>query len=57
MPRVNLDHGDTPFLRFVGDEAIELGKRPTVQASFVVNVLVLLASPHLGGLANVGEVF
>ncbi len=57
MPGVNLDHSDTALLPFVGDEVVQLGKCPTVQAAFVRNVLVLVASAYLGGLPDLGEVF
>ena len=57
MPRVNLDHADPSFLGFVGEEVGELGKRPTVQPPFGVNMFVLLASSHLRIVANVLEIF
>ncbi len=57
MPGVNLDHSDTALLPFVGDEVVQLGKCPTVQAAFVRNVLVLFASAYLGGIPDLGEVF
>ena len=57
MPGVNLDYSNTAFLRFVGNEIVELGKAPTVQTAFVRNVLVLFAAPHLGGVPDVLEIF
>ncbi len=57
MPRVNLDYSHASLLSFVGDEVIQLGKCPTVQAPFVLNMLVLFAASHLGGPPNVAEVF
>src|SRR6266700_2857924 len=56
MPRVNLDYFETSRLSFVLDKGVQLSKAPTVQTSFVVNVLVLLASPHLGSFPDVGQV-
>ncbi len=50
MTRVNLDHGDPTFLSFVGNEVVQLGKRPTVQAPFG------LFPPDLGAFPNIGEV-
>jgi hypothetical protein len=45
------------LLPLVGNEVVELGKRPTVQASFVINVLLALASSHFRGVADVGQIF
>ena len=57
MPGVYLDDSDTSFLGFIGDEVIQLSECPTVQAPFVLNMLLLFASSHLGGVSNVREVF
>ena len=57
VARVDLDHSDTMCLCLVLDKRVQLGKAPTMQASLVVNVLVLLASAHLGGLSKVLEIF
>src|SRR4051794_982466 len=57
VTRVNFDHLNTPFLSLVADQAIQLRKRPTVQASFVLNVLVAFPSAHLGGGSDIGEIF
>ena len=57
MPRVNLDYSNAYLLSFVGDEVVQLGKCPIVKAPFVLNMLVLFAASHLGGLSNVAEVF
>lgn len=57
MPGVNLLDGHPLLLRFVANQAVELGKRPTVQAAFVVHILVALASSHLGSHPNVGQIF
>src|SRR2546421_1573999 len=57
MPRVYLDHGDTTGFSFVLDKRIQLGKTPTVQTPFVLNVLVLFAPSHLGGFTNSRQVF
>lgn len=57
MMWVNLDHADPLFLGFVGEEIVELGKRPTMQPPFGVHRFVLLASSHLRIVSNVLEVF
>jgi hypothetical protein len=58
MPGVDLDHMDTVCLGFVLDKGVQLGKAPTMQAAFVVTFLtVFLATPHLGGVLDVLEVF
>ena len=44
------------FLRFVADEAVQLGKAPTVQAAFGL-ALLAFARSQLRGLPNIGEVF
>jgi hypothetical protein len=54
---VNLDHADTICLGFVLDKRVQLGKAPTMQASFVLTMPVLFPSAHLGRLSNVLEVF
>ena len=56
MTWVDLDHPDTTRLRFVRGERIQLGKCPTVQFPLVLDVLVLLATPHGGGLSDMGEI-
>jgi len=53
---VNLLDTDTALLPLVGNEAVELGKRPTVQFPLILDVLVVLATSHLRGLTNIGEV-
>ena len=50
MPRVNLDHLDTPLLGFVGKEGMQLGKTPTMEASLPFTMA------HLGSLSNVRQV-
>jgi len=57
VSRVYLLDRDTTGLRLIANEAIQLGKCPTVQASFVLDVLIVLASAHFRGLPNVGEIF
>lgn len=57
MPGIDLDHGNTSLLPFISDEVIQLGKRPTMQLSLVINILVVLAPSHLGIVSNVLEVF
>ncbi len=52
---INLHYSYPACLGFVGQEAMQLGKRPAMQAAFVHHVL--LAAPDLGSLTNVGEVF
>ncbi len=56
MPGVNDGYPDTTLLRFVGGKVIQLGKRPTMQLPLVLDVLVLYAAPHVGGISDVGEV-
>jgi hypothetical protein len=56
MAWVNLDHGYPSCLSFVGQEAMELGKRPAMEASFIPHVLVLLASSYLAVLTNVRQI-
>jgi hypothetical protein len=55
MAWINLDHPHPAFLCFVGQEAVELGEAPTVEASFGV-LLLALAPPDLARAANVGQV-
>ena len=57
MSWVNLLNTNTALLSLVGNEAIELSKRPTMHLAFVVHVLVVLAAPHLGSLTNISEIF
>ncbi len=57
MSGVYLDDIDTSFLGFIGDEVIQLSECPTVQAPFVLPMLLLFASSHLGRVSNVREVF
>lgn len=58
MARVDLDHADPACLCFVLDKRVELSKAPTVQAPFVVALFTaLLATPQLGGLTDVFEIF
>ena len=57
MPGVYFDHLDTLSLCLIVDKAEKLGKAPTMQTSFVVNVLVVFASSHLRRLSNIGEIF
>ena len=54
---VNLLDTDTALLPFVGNIAVQLGKRPPVQLALVVNVLVVFAASHLGRFSDVGEIF
>ncbi len=56
VARVNLDHLDPSCLGFVLDKRVQLGKAPAMQASLVINVLVLFASAHLGRFPDVGQV-
>ncbi len=53
MPGVNFDYIDTTFLGFVGQEGMELGKAPTVQAALGI---MLLARADLTALSDVLEV-
>jgi hypothetical protein len=57
VPRVYPLDTDASLLPFIGDEGIQLGKRPAMESSFVLNVLMLFATSHLGGLSNVTQVF
>lgn len=54
---VNLLDADTALLPFISNEAVQLGKCPTMQLAFVLNVLVFLAASNLGSLTDVGEIF
>ena len=56
MPGVNSDNLDTACLCLVADELIQLSECPTVEAPFRVSFLSF-ASAHLGGFADIGEVF
>jgi hypothetical protein len=47
---------NTVFLGFVESKAVELRKTPTMQATFRVSVLSVLATPHLGVFTNIGQV-
>ena len=49
-------HADAAFLCLVERETIELSKGPTVQLALVIDVLVLLATSHLGGIPDVHQV-
>lgn len=51
MARVNLDHLDTPFLGFVGEEAMELGKAPTMEPTLILGMLL-----HGGPVSNIRQV-
>lgn len=57
MSGVYFDYLNTACLPFVGDEVIELGESPRVQFALILDVPVLFATPHLGGVPDVGEVF
>lgn len=57
VTRVYALHMATAGLRLVLHKRVQLGKAPTVQSPLVIDVLVLFAAAHLGGLADVGEVF
>src|ERR1051326_4895534 len=46
VSRVHLDHLDTACFGFVLEKRIQLCERPTMQASFAVHALVVLASSH-----------
>jgi hypothetical protein len=56
VPGVYFDHRDATGLCFVREEAMELGKRPAMEAVLIVHVLVLIASPNLGRFADIGQV-
>lgn len=56
-PGVDLDHGNSVLLALIGDEIVQSSKGPTVQLALIVNVLVLLASSHPGGLPNMLKIF
>ncbi len=56
MPGVNSDNLDTACLCLVADELIQLSECRTVEAPFRVSFLSF-ASAHLGGFADIGEVF
>ena len=54
MPWINFDDLDTPFLSFIGQKPVELGKTPTMQAAFGILFLTLA---DLTALSEVFEVF
>ncbi len=56
VTRVNLDHFNTACLSFVLNEGVQLSEAPTMQASFVLTVLVVFASSHLGCFPDIGQV-
>jgi hypothetical protein len=56
VPRVYFgDHAATRS-RLVRRETMQLSEGPTMESSLRVNILILFASPNLGGLTNVLEV-
>src|SRR5437667_7298418 len=57
MSRVNFYHRDPTCFSFVLNKRIQLGKTPTMQTPFVLNVLLLFASSHLGSFPDSGQVF
>lgn len=57
VPRVYSLDMNTALLSLVGNKAIELRKRPTVQFALVVNVLVGFAASYRGRFSNIGEIF
>ncbi len=56
MSRVNPDDSNASRLRLVRDKRVQLGKAPAMQPSFILDMLVLLASAYLAGLSNVRQV-
>lgn len=56
MSRINPFDSNPTFLGFVEREAVELGKRPTVQLALVGYILVPLATAHPGRVSHIGEV-
>ena len=56
VPGVDLLNGDSASLRFIANEAIELGKRPRMQTSLLAHILLVLAPSHLRGFSNVSQV-
>ena len=56
MTWVYFDHLNTSCLCFVGHEAVQLFKRPPMEAAFGLDVLVVLATSDLGRSANVFQV-
>gem|GEM_PF-4715827 len=57
MTWVNLLDTDTALLPFIGNEAIQLSKCPTVQLALILDVLLVLAASHLGTLPYIGKIF
>ena len=51
MARVNLAHLDTSFLGFVSEEALELGKAPTMEPTLILGLLL-----HGGPVSDVRQV-
>lgn len=56
VSRINFLDTNTTLLCFVGSEVIELGKCPTMQTPFVLDVLVGFATSHVRGFSNVRQV-
>lgn len=56
VARVYPLYAHTPLLCFVKRQGVELGKGPTMQFPLIIDVLVLLAASHLGGISDVGQV-
>jgi len=57
MPGVDLDHLDTACLCFVLDKGVQLGKTPTMQASFILAFLTVLFAPaQIGVVPDVLEI-
>ena len=51
ISRVYLDNRNTPFMSFIGEEALELSKRPAMQAALCVCMPL-----HLCSTTNMGQV-
>src|SRR6266571_4365009 len=56
MSGVNLGHSNPPCLCLVGQKAMELGKRPTMEAAFGLDVFVRLSASDLGSFADILQV-
>src|SRR6476660_6894163 len=56
MTRVNLDHGDSSLSSFIGQERVELGKRPTVKTALALHILVLLSASNLACTTDMGQI-
>lgn len=56
VPRIDFDDLHAALSSFIDQERVELSKRPRVQTTFGLNILVLFASSNLACTANVSQI-